>query len=106
MATDKIVIAGYFGTSYPFSIYVNDSYWNEVPGVYFVTKKDSLNKYMPLYVGITENLKQRFSNHHKLQAFQRQGWTHLGFLYEPDEVKRRAIERDLLLNYCWECNDS
>ena len=58
-----------------------------------------------LYVGETEDIAERFSAHHKKSCFDRDGWTHVCTLKEPDAGRRARIEADLIRSYNPVCND-
>jgi len=104
----ELTIAGASGTKYTFGVYSFNSTWAEVAGVYLVTRR-SLNEegtgtHTFIYVGETENLKERHLDHHKADCFLRHGANCLCFLSEKSEPKRKAIEADLLAAKSWSCN--
>lgn len=103
-AKQTITISGKSKRTYKFDLYPKSYSWNSVAGVYLVLRQ-SMSKYDPIYIGETSDLGDRFQNHHKRTCFERNGWTHLGFLHEKNLKKRRAIESDILGNYKWYCND-
>ncbi|MBK8245824.1 MAG: GIY-YIG nuclease family protein [Gemmatimonadetes bacterium] len=99
----QIALTGKSGKQYQFTAYPRHFTWNEVPGVYVILRNTSSGTV--LYVGETENLKDRMANHHKQACFDRNGWTHLGWLGERSSTRRLEIESDLMLRYRPTCND-
>ena len=97
-----ITLTGVSGKQYPFGAYPRTSSWNSVAGVYVILRDTAGGTV--LYVGETEDLKQRLSNHHRQACFDRNNWTHLAFLGEGSETQRLQIERDLMDKYQPVCN--
>ena len=102
-------IAGSSGKKHKFSVYPYNSEWNEVGAVYVVTKRtakpNGSGTHKFLYVGQTDNLKERHSAHHKATCFSRNGANSLCVLTESSKKKRLSIEADLLDAHNWPCND-
>lgn len=90
---DALTLTGVSGRTYTLERYSFRSSWNSVPAVYAV-----LNGRV-LYVGQTDNLKERFANHHCALGFVLHSATHVAVLREGSEEMRRAIETDLVSNY-------
>lgn len=101
----SITLTGISGKNYQFDVYPKSLNWNSVPGVYIILKKNPSGNFGTIYVGETDNLGERISGHYKLNCFERNGWTHLGFLHEKDGNRRLFIEQDILQKYNWVCND-
>lgn len=99
----QTTLTGKSGKQYQFTAYPRISSWNGVAGVYVILRNTSGGTV--LYVGETENLRDRMANHHKQACFDRNGWTHLGWLGETSSARRLDIERDLMLQYRPTCND-
>lgn len=103
-----LTLSGTSGKKHSFDVYSINSNWNEVAAVYAVTKREpeanGAVTHSPIYVGQTENLKERHSNHHKAECFKARGGNCLCVLVTNDEEERLAIEADLLDAYTWPCN--
>lgn len=100
---DILSTQGVSGEKYQFQLYTKSNSWNSSSGVYLILR-DIGSSYSPVYIGETENLKQRHSSHHKERCFNEHNWSHLAFLYEPSKGKRVYIEQDILSNLNWVCN--
>jgi len=101
----KIVFTGVSEKQYTFDIYDLNSQWNEVPVIYVVTRENSDKKHTVIYIGQTDNLKQRFSNHHKQLCFDNNNANRLCLIVEKNENTRLDTESDLVQNYKTPCND-
>ena len=100
-------VSGKSGTKYTFGVYDSPGEWREVAGVYLITKRtvtDGTGSHSHIYVGETDNLKERHASHHKEDCFQQHDANCLCFLAESSEQKRRAIEADVLAGGRWPCN--
>lgn len=104
----KITISGSSGNKYSFEVYPISSTWNEVSAVYVVTKRvpkpDGGGTHSYIYVGQTENLKERHASHHKAACFEEHGANCLCVLVENGEEQRLTIEADILDAHNWPCN--
>lgn len=92
---------GASGSDYDFDVYPYDSNWNEnIGAVYFVTRRyqkdDQMYYHDEIYVGQTDDLKERHANHHRAQCFTKHKANALCILLESSEKKRLAIEKDLI----------
>lgn len=100
---------GLSGKTYTFNIYDLNSSWNEVSVVYLVTRaftKENGKLYHSLiYIGQTDNLKERFSNHHKQNCFNIKNANRLCLIVENNEAVRLQIESDLIKGNKAPCND-
>lgn len=72
--------------------------WNEVGGLYIFARLDP-GGWVPLYVGQTENFRNRLSHHDRWQEATRRGATHIHARTEVDREERVRIERDLIQAY-------
>lgn len=104
-----LTVAGKSGTEYTFAIYPINTNWKEIGAVYVVTKRtekpDGGGTHTYIYVGQTDNMNERHSNHHKASCFQRHNANCIGVLVESNETKRLKIEDDILKRHSWPCND-
>jgi excinuclease UvrABC nuclease subunit len=103
---DEIITAtGASGAKYSFYVYPWGTDLRQVGGVYMILRKESQNgNYDVLYVGQTNDLSERFDNHHKQPCFDRNRKTHIAAMVEPSEVRRLKIEADLIKKYNPSCN--
>ena len=103
-----ISFKGESNKSYSFNVYTLDSNFNEIPAVYVVTNrsksKDSYS-HTTIYIGHTDNLKERFENHHKQACFDKHDANALCIHQESSEKQRLAIESDLIEAKNPPCND-
>ena len=53
----------------------------------------------PIYIGTSESLFERLSNHDRWEEAQRKGATHIAANLVPDERARKAQEEDLIRRY-------
>ena len=101
---ETVTFTGASGNTYTFTAYTLDTTFNEVGAVYIFTKQENRN-YIPLYIGQTDNLKQRISNHEKWPCVMEYGVDSICVLGESNELSRRYIEHDLLDTGNPPCND-
>ena len=93
------------GQKYTYEVYPIDTSFNAVPANYIFTKIVD-GRYRPLYIGQTDNLKERITPaHHKWACAKRNGMTHIHVHQNAAESTRLAEERDLLANRNPVCND-
>ncbi len=101
-----IIYKGASNRQYTFDIWDYPMDFNEVAGIYTIGKFNrSANQVNTIYVGETDNLKQRFSNHHKQDCFDRNSADVLCWLGEDAASRRLAIEADLINSLRPICND-
>ena len=94
-----LFLKGKSGTSYPFVVYSLDSNFSKIPAVYVVTdrhKNEESYSHNIIYIGQTDNLKERFENHHKQNCFDKHNANVLCIHQESSEKKRLTIETDLI----------
>lgn len=101
--TIKITISQ---SDFTFTLYPIDTKFNRIAGIYiFVITLPATENQQPstpynlLYVGITNNFRGRFNQHHKIARAISLGMTHIGILKISSGRKRKKIERNLLKNY-------
>jgi predicted GIY-YIG superfamily endonuclease len=88
---------GASGNAYAFDVYTSDTDWRDGAAcVYYVSKRDSAGNHIHIYVGETEDLKNRHLDHHKQQCFERSGYNCISILMESNATKRLQIEKDLV----------
>ncbi len=97
------------GKEYAFEVYLLDSTLPSISAVYVVTrrfKNDSGgHNHSKVYIGETEDIQDRFSNHHKQDCFDSNDANAVCTHEVSGEASRKAIENDLLDNFNPPCND-
>ena len=105
---DEIAFAGRSGTRYAFRIYVWETKFKAVPGVYIVASRTlepgQEAHYAPLFVGETADLSAALKAHPRDECFQMYYGNVVGVLKEGDEARRAAIRTDLLGGLTPPCN--
>ena len=96
-----ISFLGKSGTKFAFSVYPLDTNFEDnIPAVYVVTNRSKNDKnefvHKIIYIGQTEDLKERHSSHHKADCFSKYTANCLCIMHEESESKRLKIERDLI----------
>jgi hypothetical protein len=98
-------LKGASGNTYTFDVYTSNTVWRDgVACVYYVSKRDSEGNHTHLYVGETEDMKDRHLDHHKQQCFERNGYNAISILRESSSNKRLQIEKDLIRALDPPCN--
>lgn len=107
IGTSKTVnVIGKSGTSYEFYVYKIPVTFLKKGGIYFFVKENSAgNQFIPIYLGITNDLSERFDNHHKWDCIRKNGATHILATVEENETTRQKIEKDILLAVNTSCNE-
>lgn len=84
---------------------INDSFKKE-PGNYVFAKQTKPNHWRPIYIGQTNNLLNRLSNHEKMDCAITNGATHIHTHTNPNGENARLLEESDLINK-WNpvCND-
>lgn len=99
-----VTIRGASGASYPFSVYPWGTPFQRFGAVYSVLRQRPDNHYDILYIGQTADMSERLDYHHKDACFRANGRTHIGVHPEPSDVRRLAIETDLIRGNRTPCN--
>lgn len=102
---EEIMWHGASGVKYKYYIYPIDASFKNEPGNYIFAKEISPGQWKPIYIGESERLNDRLSNHDKLPCVQRHGGTHIhAHLTSGGQDVRRAEESDLLTKWDPPCN--
>jgi hypothetical protein len=105
---DEVTFAGRSGTRYDFRIYVWETKFKPVPGVYVVASRTiepgQRAQYAPLYVGEAPDLSAALKNHSRDECFQMYYGNVIGVLKEHDDARRTSILTDLLDGLTPPCN--
>ena len=93
------------GTSHRFWIYPPGTKFNEpCPGIYIYARETSPHKWIPIYIGQTENVNVRLTNHEQQERVDQNGATHIHVSIITDDKSRPAIEKDLIQQWKPVCN--
>lgn len=101
---------GKSGKKYTFDVCDIDTEWNDgISAIYIVTKRyknsDKKFSHTKIYIGRTEDLKERHSNHHKEDCFVKNNANCICIYQEEDSQKLIDIETDLIQGSNTPCND-
>lgn len=86
-------------SSYEFEINLPDADWLDVPGIYIFSKLNENKRWVAMYIGQADSLKERFSNHEKWDEAKRKGMTRIHAMHVAKQADRDAIEEDLIKKY-------
>ena len=92
---DTVTFPSHSGNKYTFTAYTTDTVFLQVGAVYIFTKQVN-NSYTRLYIGQTDNLDQRISNHEKWPCVRLHGANSICVLEESGAFSRLQIEQDLI----------
>ena len=105
---DEIAFAGSSGARYDFRVYVWETKFKAIPGVYVVAARTiepgQPPQYEPLFVGQTGDLSATFRGHARDECFQMYYGNVVGVLKESDDARRTSILADLLAGLAPPCN--
>jgi hypothetical protein len=105
---DDVRFAGLSGHRYDFRIYVWDTKFKSVPGVYVVASRTvepgQQAQYTALFAGEALDLSATLKSHPRDECFQMYYANVIGVLKEDDGAKRTAILADLLGGLAPPCN--
>ena len=100
-----IMWLGISGNQYKYWISPIGSSFKPVAGNYIFAKETSPSKWTAIYVGETDNLARRLSDHEKLLCVRRNGGTHIHHHTSVDEgILRRKEESDIRDKWNQPCN--
>ena len=105
MPYDTIIWEGASGTNYKYWIHSLPPNFKAVAGNYIFAKEAEPSTYAPVYIGETEDLSDRFDDHHKAACIQSEGATHIHVhANSGGDEARRAEESDLIAKWSPPCN--
>lgn len=85
------------GTRHRFWIYPRGTKFNEpCPGIYIYARETSPHRWIPIYIGQTENVNVCLTNHEQQECVDQNGATHIHVSIITNEKSRLAIEKDLI----------
>ena len=97
---DAVAFTGRSGRSYDFRIYVWETRFKALPGVYVVASRSvepgETPLYSPLFVGEAEDLSRVLKQHARSDCFQLHYANVMGVLKELDAAAREQIVADLV----------
>jgi hypothetical protein len=102
--TPKINWIGKSGKKYQYLIYPLPPNFKAVAGNYIFTKQNGSGNWVAVYVGQTEDLSERFDDHHKMPCIKRNSATHIHAHTNSNKNDRLDEESDLIENYSPPCN--
>jgi hypothetical protein len=93
------------GTRHRFWIYRRGTKFKEPrPGIYIHARETSPHKWIPIYIGQTENVNVRLTNHKQQACIDQNGATHIHVSIIANQKSRLAIEKDLIQQWKPVCN--
>lgn len=106
MAEQTIKWPGQSGEEYLYHIYEIGRQMEPVPGNYIFARKTEAGKFVPIYIGETADISERFDNHHKMPCIRENGATHIcTHKSSANDKERQAEEADLIAHWDPVCND-
>jgi hypothetical protein len=105
---DEVAFAGRSGQRYEFRVYVWETKFKAVPGVYVVASRSvepgQPAQYSPLFAGEAHDLSSALKQHPRDECFQMYYANVIGVLKEEDDKRRASILADLLGGLALPCN--
>ena len=105
---DAVTFAGASGKRYEFRVYVWDTKFKALPGVYVVASRTMEAGESPRYesvcIGSAADLSKAFKSHPRGECFQMYYANVIGVLKEPDAAVREKISADLIEALAPPCN--
>jgi hypothetical protein len=105
---DEVEFVGRSGTRYGFRIYVWDTKFKPVAGVYVVASRTvepgREPLYAPLFVGEAADMSAAFEDHPRGECFQMYYGNVIGVRREDDNARRESVLADLLAGLAPPCN--
>jgi hypothetical protein len=93
------------GIRHRFWIYPRGTKFNEpCPGIYIYARETSPHKWIPIYIGQTENVNVGLTDHEQQECVDRNGATHIHVSIVTSEKSRLAITNDLIEQWKPVCN--
>jgi hypothetical protein len=101
-----LTLKGASGKEYSFDVYPNDLKWAAgIACVYYVSKRSDTGSHISIYVGETEDIKDRHLDHHKQECFERHGYNCISIHQERSANARLQTEKDLVKGLKPLCNE-
>ena len=105
---DSVAFTGQSGSVHTFRMYVWDTKFKAVPGVYVVASRSiepgHKARYEPVFVGVADDLSIVLAKHPRTDCFQLYYANVIGVLQETDAAARENIAADLVAALTPPCN--
>lgn len=105
---DGLALTGRSGRAYDFRIYVWDTKFKPIAGVYVIAERSiepgQRPRYAPLFVGAAADLSKVLKDHPRTDCFQLHYANVIGVLKEIDAAARERITADLVDALAPPCN--
>ena len=93
------------GKTYRYWIHPLPPNFSAVPGNYIFARETEPGKYLPIYVGETGDLSERFDDHHAMPCIKKHSATHIhAHTNNKGQAARRAEEADIIAQWNPPCN--
>jgi hypothetical protein len=103
---NKLTITGKSGKLYEFNIYSIDTKFKTVGGIYiFIKRYKYIRNRDLIYCGKTEDLSNRFYNHHKEDDIVEENPDYICVMRVNTDEERTSIEKDILKGNNFTCNE-
>ena len=96
---------GKSGREYMYSIYSIETQFNAAPGNYVFAEEASPGLFLPIYIGQTADLSERFDRHHVMPCIKRNRakFIHIHLNDGGEEIRRKEAT-DLIARWDPPCN--
>ena len=105
---DTLTFAGASGERYLLRVYVWETVFKAMPGVYVVASRSvepgAAPTYLPLFVGVADDLSTVFEHHPRHDCFQLHYANTIAVIREPERAARDRIAADLIGGLAPPCN--
>jgi hypothetical protein len=105
---DSVAFTGRSGQEYEFRVYVWDTRFKSLPGVYVIASRSiepgQPATYTPVFVGATDDLSKAMKSHPRSECFQVYYANVIGVLKQEDEGERDRVTADLIEGIAPPCN--
>jgi len=97
---------GLYGTEYEYRVNPIGTTYKAIPGNYIFARMSMYGDWIPIYVGETDNLRERLTeSHEKMECVNRYGGTHIHTHVSSDSQKERCKEEsDIIDKWNPPCN--
>ena len=104
-APGSVLWPGLSGRRYQYWVYPLGTRFDRVPGNYLFAREATPQRWLPCYIGQTENLQDRLGDHEKEACARHHGATHLHAHQNlGGEEARKMEEEDLIQQWQPPCN--
>lgn len=96
---------GESGKAYKYWVYPIGTSLKAEAGNYIFARETKPNTYLAVYIGQTENLSERFDDHHKKVCIKQEAATHIHAHLNATKQSRLDEESDLIAKWLPTCNE-